>query len=431
MSSAPGEFEARTARVLERIAGEEARLHAFIRVMPEEALAAARASDKALEHGVLSSVLDGRLVAVKDNIDIAGLPTTAGIGHYRNAVAHADAAVVTRLKALGAILIGKTNLHEAALGATSDNPWFGRCENPLRAGYTPGGSSGGSAAAVAAGLCELALGTDTMGSVRIPAAYCGVAGFKPTRGALSLAGVMPLAPTLDHLGLLAPTVADIARAWHALQGEGEMQTALGFKGRRIGMLPELLGVEVADGVQRMMNEALACLRDAGAVLVEASLPWDAPATRRDAFLLCEVEGEVVHRAALASDPEGFSPALRKLLAYGARQDAATVAEARKRLSHAADTLNNCLQGLDLLVLPTCPQAAFAHGAPVPVNQADFTVLANLAGAPALSLRWGRDAAGLPQGREAAGLPLGVQLIARPGMDALLLRLGSLLEALRP
>ncbi|MDB5803245.1 MAG: hypothetical protein JWN73_567 [Betaproteobacteria bacterium] len=422
MSGAPGEFEARAKRALQRIAGEEARLHAFIRVMPEEALAAARASDKALDHGVLGSALNGRIVAVKDNIDIAGLPTTGGIGHYRNAVAQIDAAVVTRLKALGAILIGKTNLHEAALGATSDNPWFGRCENPLRAGYTPGGSSGGSAAAVAAGLCELALGSDTMGSVRIPAAYCGVAGFKPSRGRLSLAGVMPLSPTLDHLGLLAPTVTDVTQAWHALQGEDNMQTALGFKGRRIGMLPGLLGVEVADGVERMMNEALACLRDAGAVLVEASLPWNAPAARRDAFLLCEVEGEAVHRTALASDPEGFSSALRKLLAYGARQGAATVAETRKRLGAAADTLNNCLQGVDLLVLPTCPQAAFAHGAPVPVNQADFTVLANLAGAPALSLAWGTDA---------AGLPFGLQLIARPGMDALLLRLGSLLEALRP
>jgi aspartyl-tRNA(Asn)/glutamyl-tRNA(Gln) amidotransferase subunit A len=320
------------------------------------------------------------------------------------------------------VLIGKTNLHEAALGATSDNPWFGRCENPLREGYTPGGSSGGSAAAVAAGFCGLALGTDTMGSVRIPAAYCGIAGFKPSRGALSLGGVMPLSPTLDHLGLLAPTAADLSRAWHALQGEGEMQTALGFKGRRVGMLPGLLGVEVVDGVERMMDQALACLRDAGAILVEASLPLEVVALRRDAFLLCEIEGAAVHAAALAADPEGFSPPLRKLLAYGARQDPATVAETRKRLAAAADTLHNCLQGLDLLVLPTCPQAAFAHGAPVPLNQADFTVPANLAGAPALSLPWGADA---------AGLPLGLQLIARPGMDTLLLRLGSLLEALRP
>ncbi|HEY4371192.1 MAG TPA: amidase [Burkholderiales bacterium] len=421
MSAAPGEFEARTAQALQRIAQENPRLHAFICTMQQGALEAARASDKALDHGVLSSPLDGRLVTVKDNIDIAGLPTTGGISHYRHNVARKDAAIVARLKAVGAVIVGKTNLHEAALGATSDNPWFGRCENPRKPGYTPGGSSGGSAAAVAAGLCDVALGTDTMGSVRIPAAYCGVAGFKPTRGDLNLAGVMPLAPTLDHLGLLAPTVADLAPAWRALRGDEEAQTALGFKGRRIGLLPGLLGVEVADGVERMMNEATACLREAGALLVESHLPWDAVAARRDAFLLCEVEGATVHAAAMARDPEGFSPALRKLLAYGARQDAAAVAELRQRVSGAADTLHNHLQSVDLLVLPTCPQGAFAHGAPVPVNQADFTVLANLAGAPALSLPWGCDA---------AGLPLGLQLIARPGMDALLLRLGSLLETLR-
>jgi len=432
MSAAAADpFLARTTQALVRIDERDARLHAFIHVMREEALAAAAASDQRLAQGTPGGPLDGCLVAVKDNIDIGGLPTSGGIAHYRNAVAASDAPVVAQLRRQGAILIGKTNLHEAALGATTDNPWFGRCENPLRAGYTPGGSSGGSAAAVAAGFCDLALGSDSMGSVRIPAAYCGVAGFKPSRGALSLGGVMPLSPALDHLGLLAPTVSDVSRAWHALQGEGEMQTALGFKGRRIGMLPGLLGVEAVDGVERMMDQAFACLRDAGAILVEASLPWDAAAIRRDAFLLCEVEGEALHREALARDPEGFSPPLRKLLAYGARQEAATVADTRKRLSAAADTLHNCLQGLDLLVLPTCPQAAFAHGAPVPLNQADFTVPANLAGAPALSLPWGVDAAGLHQGREAAGLPLGLQLIARPGMDALLLRLGSLLEALRP
>ncbi|HEX4328871.1 MAG TPA: amidase [Burkholderiales bacterium] len=423
MSAAAADpFLARTRQALARIAEREPRLHAFIRVMREEALAAASESDQRLLKGALGGPLDGCVVGIKDNIDIAGLPTSGGIAHYRDSIAQSDAAVVAQLRRQGAVLIGKTNLHEAALGATSDNPWFGRCENPLREGYTSGGSSGGSAAAVAAGFCGLALGTDTMGSVRIPAAYCGIAGFKPSRGALSLGGVMPLSPTLDHLGLLAPTAADLSRAWHALQGEGEMQTALGFKGRRVGMLPGLLGVEVVDGVERMMDQALACLRDAGAILVEASLPLEVVALRRDAFLLCEIEGAAVHAAALAADPEGFSPPLRKLLAYGARQDPATVAETRKRLAAAADTLHNCLQGLDLLVLPTCPQAAFAHGAPVPLNQADFTVPANLAGAPALSLPWGADA---------AGLPLGLQLIARPGMDTLLLRLGSLLEALRP
>lgn len=422
MQNLPGNAAARSSQALERIAGEAAALHAFIRATPEEAARAAAASDARAAARSSLGALDGVLLAVKDNIDMLGLPTSGGIAHYRDAVAKADAPVVARCKALGAVIVGKANLHEAALGATSDNPWFGRCENPLRTGYTPGGSSGGSAAAVAAGLCDLALGTDTMGSVRIPAAYCGVAGFKPTRGAIALDGVMPLSGALDHVGLLADTAAHIERSWHALQGNEDAQTALGFRGRKVGFLPGLLGVEVDPAIPLMLDEVRACLREAGAAQLEASLPgWDAQALRRDAFVLSEIDGSEVHAAGLAADPEGFSPALRKMLAYGARVAGERAAIA-SRLAQAADTLNNCLGGLDLLVLPTCPQAAFAHEAPVPVNQADFTVLANLAGAPALTLPWGKDA---------NGMPLGLQLIARPGMDAMLLRLGSLLEALRP
>ncbi len=389
----------------------------------EDALAAAAASDARLAAGASLGPLDGLAVAVKDNIDMAGLPTTAGIAHYRGAVAAADAPLVARLKACGAVIVGKTNLHEAALGATSDNPWFGRCENPRRAGYTPGGSSGGSAAAVAAGLCSLAVGTDTMGSVRIPAAYCGVAGFKPTRGALSTGGVVPLCPFLDHVGLLAPSAGEVARAWHGLAGADPGHTALGFKGRRIGTLPNLLGVEPADGVAAMLREALACLRDAGAALVEAHLPgWDTPRLRRDAFTLCEIDGAAFHQPALERDPAGFSAEMREWFAYGAKQDAQARAAIAERLIQAAQLAGDLLGGFDLLVLPTCPQAAFAHGTPAPLNQADFTVLANIAGAPAVSIPWGTDP---------AGMPLGLQLVGRPGSDDNVLRMAACWKALLP
>ena len=143
------------------------------------------------------------------------MPTTGGIAHYRDNVARDDAFVVRRLRDAGAVILGKLNMHEAALGATGDNPWFGRCENPHRPGYTPGGSSSGSGAAVAAGLAAAALGTDTLGSVRVPASYCGTAGFKPTYGLVSTRGVMPLSWTLDHVGFLAPRVADLGLLFDA------------------------------------------------------------------------------------------------------------------------------------------------------------------------------------------------------------------------
>lgn len=421
-ASASGNARERVLGTLMRIAERDDELHAFIHVTRDLALAAADASDARAAAGTSAGAIDGTTVAVKDNIDIAGLATSAGIGHYRNAIAKADAPVVARLKSQGAAIVGKTNLHEAALGATSDNPWFGRCINPRRPGYTPGGSSGGSAAAVAAGLCDFALGTDTMGSVRIPAAYCGVAGFKPTRGSLNAAGVVPLSPLLDHVGLLAPTAGEVSRAWHALAGVESNRTALGFKGRRIGALPNLLGVETVDGVPAMLRDAFACLRDAGAAMVESHLPgWDAARVRRDAFLLCEINGAAVHADALARDPDGFSAEIRGYFAYGAKQEPQQRAEIVARLTQDGQMFNDLLGGVDLLVLPTCPQAAFAHGTAAPVNQADFTVAANIAGAPAISLPWGTDA---------DGMPLGLQLIARPGFDELLLRLATLLEALR-
>ena len=410
-----------TKRCLERIAARDARLRAFIQVMPDEARRAAQASDSRRMQGALLGGLDGVPVAIKDNIDLAGLPTSGGIGHYAHAVAQRDAAIVRDLRAAGAVIVGKTNLHEAALGATSDNPWFGRCDNPLRAGFTPGGSSGGSAAAVADAMCVLAIGTDTMGSVRIPAAYCGVAGFKPTRGALPSEGVMPLSPTLDTVGLLAGSAAVIAGAWQALRGAGDRKAPLPPTWR-VALARDFPGEQDAPLAALMASAAL-CARAEGIALTDctlAAVPFES--LRRAAFVLCEIEGAAVHADGLAADPGGFSPRLRAMLDYGARQPAERAAQLRRRLQDAAQELDRLLDGVDALLLPTTPQAAFAHGSRVPDNQADFTVPANIAGLPAISIRWGQDA---------AGLPLGLQLVGKAGSDAQLLALAAQLEAARP
>ena len=409
-----------TEQCLDRIAGHDAELRAFIHVMPDAARAAAAASDRRRKQNLLLGGLDGITVAIKDNVDIAGLSTSGGIGHYANRIAASDAAIVRRLKAAGAVLIGKTNLHEAALGATTDNPWFGRCVNPLRTGYTPGGSSGGSAAAVAASMCLLAIGTDTMGSVRIPASYCGIAGFIPTRDTLPLDGIMPLSPTLDRAGLLAQSAAVLAGAWHALSATAAPDVPLAG-GWKVALARDFPG-EQSPALATMMRSVAHCVRTDGMQCVERTMAaLDFPQLRRDAFVLCEIEGAAVHGVALAADPAGFSPQLRAMLEYGARQKPERGAQLRARLREAAAGLAPLLDGVDALLLPTTPQAAFLHGAPVPETQADFTVLANVAGWPSISIPWGADA---------AGMPLGLQLVGQTGGDAQLLALAAKMESLR-
>lgn len=389
--------------------------------MPDGARADAAASDQRRKSGAAYSVLDGVPVAIKDNIDIAGVPTSGGIEHYRNAVALRDAAIVEQLKAAGAVIVGKTNLHEAALGATTDNPWFGRCDNPRHPGFTPGGSSGGSAAAVAASMCALALGTDTMGSVRIPAAYCAVAGFKPSRGALSLDGVMPLSPTLDHIGLLAVSASDIVVAWRALVPLSAMP-ASAPGGLRIGVACDLPVREGDADLVALLSDAAAGARVAGYAVSAVSLAGLAlNAIRRDAFVLCEIEGAAVHAAAIAANPDGFSPQLRAMLAYGARQTRVVEAGLHQRLHGAATLVRGLCTGIDALLLPTAPQAAFPHGRCVPQDQADFCVLANIAGLPAISIPWGVDG---------DGLPLGLQVVGAAGQDERVLDIAVRLEASR-
>jgi aspartyl-tRNA(Asn)/glutamyl-tRNA(Gln) amidotransferase subunit A len=307
----------------------------------------------------------GLRLAVKDNIDVAGMPAAGGMEPYRGRIAQRDAPCVTRLKAAGYTVVGKTLMDEAAFGALGDNPWFGRCHNPRRHGYTCGGSSAGSAAAVAAGLADVALGTDTLGSVRIPASYCGVVGYLPRRGAIDGTGVMPLMPEYDRVGILAPTVADAAR--------------------------------VASITPR-----------SGAKVGEVPADVDLPALRRAALLLVEIEAARIH-AALLDDPRSkISPSLRASLTFGRSAAPERVAKAKARIAAARRSLEDAFQGWDVMVLPTTPGPAFPFDQSPPESQADYTVLANIAGLAAISV----------PGKTVDGLPVGVQAIGPD--DALVL-----------
>lgn len=409
---ASGEWTAENATraYLERITARNPQLNAFLHVAGEQAQREARTADLRRARGQCLSALDGVPIGVKDNIDVAGMATTGGIAHYRGQIAQEDASVIAQLKRAGAVVLGKTNMHEGALGATNDNPWFGRCENPLRAGFTPGGSSGGSAAAVAAGLCAAALGTDTLGSVRIPAAYCGVAALKPTYGLVDTRGVMPLSPTLDHVGFIAPCVADLALLLEAVvsaEREGAFRAAavdaVDLRGLRVGRLRESADMALTPEMHRCYAEAQRALRNAGALVSDVTLEdYDFGRMRREGLLICEVEGGLHHAAALQCDPAGFSAELRALFAFGAGQSTSRLAQAHERLAQGREVARRMFASIDVLLLPTTPQPAFSFGVATPVDQADFTAFANIAGVPAVCVPWGMSV---------DGLPLSVQFVA--------------------
>lgn len=353
-----------------------------------------------------AGALAGTTIAIKDNLDVAGMPTAAGMEPYRGRLAERDAPCVRRLREAGAAILGKTLMDEAAFGASGDNPWFGRCHNPARHGFTPGGSSAGSAAAVAARLCEAALGTDTLGSVRIPASYCGVVGYLPGRGAINSAGVVPLMPEFDRVGVLARTVATAAHVASVLAGKS--------------LAPKTVGtatVGIVRGLEQFVAAPVLAATHAAAKrlvrhrLVEVEgIDWGS--LRRAALLLVEREGARIH-ANLLQDPQSrISAALRAGLHFGRAATASRLERAEARIAEAARWLEHALGRCDALLLPTTPQTAFAFGARVPETQADLTTPASVAGLPAISVpigAWG-------------GLPIGVQLVARD--EGLLLGLAA-------
>lgn len=399
-------------------------IHAYLHVDAEGALAVAAASDARRVRGEVRA-LEGVPIAVKDNIDAAGMVTTAGMATRRhNAPAAADSPAVAALRDAGAVLLGKLNMHEAAMGADNDNPHFGACHNPHRHGFTPGGSSGGSGAAVAAGLCAAALGTDTMGSVRIPASYCGVVGLKPGWGAISTRGTVPLCRRFDHIGPLARSARDLRLLLPVLvgfdpdcaQSRVSRFAASHEQALRLGVV-DLHGLVDMDAeVQSAFEQGVARLRELGHHQVDLSAPNAPPGSaRRAGLLMCETEMLVEHAEAWQNDRQALSPLLVKLMAWAENKPGSDLVRASLRVDEAQVQLQQWLQQCDVLLLPTAPQRAFEFGSPVPANQADLTSWANMAGCPALSL---------PLPVPAGELPIGMQLVGRFGSELQLIALAE-------
>jgi aspartyl-tRNA(Asn)/glutamyl-tRNA(Gln) amidotransferase subunit A len=366
------------------------------------------------------SLFDGVPIAIKANIAVKGLPWHGGIEAYRDRIAERDAVSVQALRLAGAVIVGVLNMHEAALGATNDNLAFGRCHNPYRHGFTPGGSSGGSAVAVAAGLCAAALGTDTLGSVRIPAGYCGVFGCKPTHGLLSMGGVMPLSPTFDDLGVLARSARDVAAVMGVLMNggadHGETSTPI-----RCGVIDLADQDELDASVRGAFEQAVEAAHAAGWRVERLALDsWDATAMRRLSLLIVEVEALAEHGAMMERNPSGFSSALTGMLHWAARQSPDRVAHAYLQLRSSAEGLRRQLCGFDAILTPTTAAPAFSFDTAAPVDQADFTLLANISGLAATAF---------PLGLGPDGMPVSAQIIS--GSDALAIQLAGRLARSAP
>ncbi|MGE4218572.1 MAG: amidase [Alphaproteobacteria bacterium] len=420
------------AHMIERIDGVGRALNCFTALTADAAMAAARESDGRRAAGRCRGPLDGIPIALKDNIDLAGVPTSNGFGGSPWRIPAEDAEAVRRLKAAGAIILGKLNMQEGALGAASDNAHFGFVINPYRPGRSPGGSSGGSGAAVAAGLCCAALGTDTGGSIRIPASYCGVVGLKASYGLVSTRGVVPLSYSLDHIGPLARTVGDAALLLDAMRGfdpactESRRRplpaldaTAGRLDGLRLGIV-RTFDEEPADpAVAAAFAAAQDRLRTLGAEVVPVEMPgYRMVAGRRAGFVRVEVEAAFIRGALYREAPDRFSPAMQGFLDFGLRATAQQSMRADRTIAVGAFALERCFEGVDLLLSPTTPQAAFAFDGAIPENAGTYTIPANYAGIPAISI---------PMGCDPQGMPLGLQIMAPLDAEPLLLRAAAAFE----
>ena len=410
------------SEALDRIAQLNATLNAFITVFEADAMQQARVLDEELRHGRSRGPLHGRTISVKDLIDVKGFPTTAASRVRAGHVATADALVVTRLREAGAVILGKTNLHEFALGTTSDESAFGPVHNPRDPSRSPGGSSGGSAAAVAAGMGWGSIGTDTGGSIRIPASACGVVGLKPSFGEIPTTGVLPLSVSLDHVGPLAQTVAD---AWAmysvmavAVPPPSSRRT---IDSLRMGKVGGYFLEKLDDDVRARFEETLSRLKDAGASIVDIHLGHlpDVPTTYVNVAL---PEAFAYHADGLEKVPEEFSHSVRSRLEMGGTISRDDYVQAQRDRALMRTAVDKALSHCDVLVLPTLPIPPQKIGATTAIVGSDeeplrpmtlrLTQLFNLTGHPAISL---------PCGDTHEGLPCGLQLIGRRQQTADLLQ----------
>ncbi len=423
----------RTEQCLETIERYNSRLKAFISVMADDARRRARELEARLESGGAVGPLAGRIIAVKDNIDTAGQRTTLGSRFHAERIANDDAEVVRRLHRAGAVVIGKTNLHELAFGATTQNPHYGSCRNPWDPETIPGGSSGGSGVAVAADMCDAALGTDTGGSVRIPAALTGIVGLRPTVGRISNRGIEPVAPQLDTVGPMARTVVEAARLYEAIAGydpEDELSVdrpveswcnALprGIGGLRIGVPGPGFFDGIDPDVAQAAQGATRTFADLGAHLRTIDID-EAHDLHTRLKLLVPTHVAARNRERLAKAPETFGPDVRERMSPGLKTTGTDYAGWLRLIERWRMRVRGLFEAVDVILTPTV-------GSPAPKASAAADMIGTTGQLTRLTFVWsyaGVPALSVPCGFTSAALPVGVQLVGPPWSEARLLAIGA-------
>ena len=430
-----------TEMYLRRIEELQPRLNAFITVTAEQALSSARQAETELAHGIIRGPLHGIPLTLKDLIDTAGIRTTAGSKMFASRRPTADATVVRKLAEAGAILLGKTNLHEFAFGTTSINEHYGAVRNPWNPELIAGGSSGGSAAAVIAGLCAASVGTDTGGSIRIPASACGCVGLKPTYGRISRHGVFPLSWSMDHVGPIARTVQDAAILLETLAGHDpadptssriQVETygssiALAPDNVRLGICRDSLFENLHPEVERCFQQAVSLLEERFGSVREIRWPL-----LKQVLLLGNVisfaEAASVHEEWVRKQPEDYSREVLSRLRLGMTFMATDYLRGQRIRSQLLTQGEEVFREIDLLVYPTLPFAGARIGAnnvSIGDGEEDIRVasirlnrLGNLTGYPAISI---------PCGLTSQHLPVGLQLMAAPFRETQLLQVAHWYE----
>lgn len=403
-------------------------LNAYITVTEESALKQAEIAEKKYVANEATGILEGIPLSLKDNINTKGIRTTSGSKIDESFIPVEDAGIVTHLKKEGAISLGKVNMHEYAFGITSNNPFYGPVKNPWSTDYSPGGSSGGSGAAVAAALSAASIGTDTAGSIRIPAASCGIIGLKPTHDLIGASGVKHISWTLDHIGPLTKNMDDLAIMMEAMTGTNySTNLTEDIRGLRIGVPKNYFNEGIDENTVSLYRKALKDLESLGAILIEIDIPY-APEDLALSFGIGIAEAGYVHEESIKSALDSFGLDVKASLENSHSIPALEYIKALKRKAQLTAQFEQLFEIVDVIATPTTPITPQKIGQElVEISGTQDTVFNTMIRIPAVFNITGQPALSIPCGLADNGLPIGLQLVAKKHNERVLIGAGFAYE----